>query len=36
MKLNFEGNKIEKIEEFLFSLKEFNRLKELELSLINN
>jgi hypothetical protein len=36
MILNFEENKIEKIEEFLLSLKDFNRLEILKLYLNNN
>ncbi len=36
MILSFGGNKIEKIEEFAFSLKDFTRLEHLELLLNNN
>ncbi len=36
MILNFEQNKIEKIEEFALSLKDFTRLEHLELLLTNN
>jgi hypothetical protein len=36
MILNFEGNKIEKMEEFAHSLKDFNRLENLELNLNKN
>ncbi len=34
--LNFEQNKIEKMEEFAFSYKDFTRLENLELYLSNN
>ncbi len=36
MILDFEGNKIEKIEEFTLSLKNFTRLENIELNLNNN
>ncbi len=36
MILNFEQNKIEKIEEYVFSLNDFTRLESLELCLNNN
>jgi hypothetical protein len=36
MTLDFGENKIEKIEEFALSLKEFNKLEYLELHLNNN
>ncbi len=36
MKLNFEENTIEKIEEFVPSLNDFTKLEHLELNLKNN
>jgi hypothetical protein len=36
MILRFEGNKIEKMEEFALSLKDFTRLENLELHLNMN
>jgi hypothetical protein len=36
MKLEFSGNKIDKMEEFAVALKDFNKLEKLELYLNNN